>query len=133
MYGALPKIERSFDFSAVGEMTGFKYDGVFTIKSVLDIQGKHLVELEKNRLLGGHRNPSYSLVELSATLAELHIRILDYPAWWKDCQFGAELLDEEILRRLFELCIEKEEEWRVEMKQKAQESLGNAQTESQTK
>jgi hypothetical protein len=125
MYGALPKIERSFDLEHEGSVTGFSYKGTFTVRCVLNIQLKHQVELDRTRLMSDMRNPTPELEGIATALAELKARIIEGPAWWKDSNAGLNLLDEDAIGTLYTKCQEMEIAWRKELKVKAEATQGN--------
>ena len=121
MYGSLPKMEKSFDFTVVGLTTGYKYEGTFTVRCVLTTAQRHAMEMEKTRLLADYKNPTQELAVISSALAECRHRISDGPGWWKD-KLGADLLDEEIIFLLNSKCFEAEDEWKIDLKKKAEEA-----------
>lgn len=125
MYGALPKNERSFNFEHKGSLTSYKYDGTFTVRCVLNVQQKHQLELDKTRLMADMKNPTDRLEGISSALAELKIRIIESPAWWKDSNGGLDILDEDAVAALYTKCTEMEAEWRKELKAKAEATSGN--------
>jgi hypothetical protein len=132
MYSALPKQERSFDLKVTGGVTGHEYAGTFTVRCVLNIGQKHAIELEKSRLLSDQRNPTNGLASIAVTLAEIHGRTVEAPAWWKDSNAGADLLDEDVIFAIFDKCLELEDQWKAELKAKGQEAASkNAQTVTQ--
>jgi len=122
MYDALPKNERSFDFDAVGETTGYHYKGTFTVKCILDVGTRHQLELEKTRLTADYANPSQGLRSIAIALSTLRTKITDSPAWWKDSLAGSNIKDEEVLYALYERCSQMEDEWRNELKKRAEEA-----------
>lgn len=125
MYGALPKMERSFDFQHEGGLTGFQYSGTFTVRCVLNINLKHQVELDKTRLMSDMKNPTERLEAISTALAELKARIIEGPAWWKDSNGGLTILDEDVIALLYAKCQDTELEWRKDLKAKAETAAGN--------
>ena len=125
MYGALPKIERSFDLEHTGLVTGHKYTGTFTVRCVLNLQLKHQLELDKTRLMSDLRNPTDRLEGIAGALSELKVRIVEAPAWWKDSNNGYNLLDEDVVAELYTKCLDMEAEWRTELKAKAGDASGN--------
>jgi hypothetical protein len=116
----LPSKERTFDFEHVGEDTGKKYDGRFTVLCSLNIGQKHALELEKTRLLGNYANPTDGLAGLSIILANLRAKIVDAPEWWKQSNGGASVEDESALVVLYRKVQEAEFEWKEELKKKTQ-------------
>ena len=119
----LPKIESVFDFDFTSEL-GRKYDGRFTVLCLLDMGQKHRLELEKTRLLGNYQNPTDGLAGIAIVLANLRVKIIDAPEWWKQSSGGFTIKDEDALVTLYDKVKEAETEWRKqleEMKKKATE------------
>lgn len=122
MYEALPKNEQSFDVDLVGDTTGVHYKGTFTAKCILNMAGKHAMELEKTRLQADYANPSNGLAGISIALATIRAKITEGPAWWKDSDGGATLIDENIVFTLFDECNKAESKWRAALKAKAEDT-----------
>jgi hypothetical protein len=116
----LPSKERTFDFEHVGETTGKKYDGRFTALCVLNVGQRHLLGLEKTRLLGSYANPTDDLAGLAIILANLRTKIVDGPEWWKQSNGGALIDDEDALVVLYRKVQEAEQKWKEELKEKTQ-------------
>jgi hypothetical protein len=131
MYKTLPKIDRSFEVDLKGATTGLEYKGTFTVRCVLNIGQKHQVELEKSRLTGDHRNPTNGLANIAVTLAEIHGRVVEAPAFWKDLKNGAEILDEDVVYEIYNKCMDLEDQWKSELKKAGEEAASkNVQTVS---
>lgn len=131
MYKTLPKIERSFEVDFVGGSTGLTYKGTFTVRCVLNIGQKHAVELEKSRLTGDHRNPTNGLSNIAVTLAEIHGRVVEAPAFWKDSKGGSDILDEDLVYEIYSKCMDLEDQWKSELKKVGEEAASkNAPTVS---
>ena len=122
MYENLPKNERAFDVDVEGDTTGLKYKGQFTVKCVLNMAGKHALELEKTRLMADYANPSRGLVGIAVTLATIRAKIVEAPEWWKNADDGAEIIDENVILAIYDKCNEMEAKWRKELKGKAEEA-----------
>lgn len=114
----LPKKETSFDFQYESE-TGEKYEGLFTVLSVLDMRNKHLLELEKTRLIGDHVNPTNELAGIAILLANLRVRIIDGPEWWKQSDGGYNITDSTVLTKLYDQVMKAEIDWRAKLKERA--------------
>ena len=128
---SLPKNESSFDFSHVGELTGKKYEGTFTVKCMLNIADKRILEIEKSRLTADLQNPTGNLNALGAVVANLRVRVMDAPDWYNQSIMSLDILDEEVIFELYAECLKKSEEWRKSVKEKVVEkSEGNAPKES---
>lgn len=131
MYDILPKNERSFDLELVGDTTGVLHKGTFTAKCVLNMAGRHSLELEKTRLMADYANPSPGLAGIAIALATLRAKLTDGPAWWKDSEGGATLIDENVVFKLFDECNKMEAAWREDLKKAGEEAQkGNVQKES---
>lgn len=121
MYRSLPKMEKTFELDTVGETTGVEYKGQFTAKCVLSIKDRQAVELEKSRLTADYANPSGTLAAIAAMVASLRAKLIEFPDWWKEVNFGSELLDENVLIEIFEKTEDLGKEWRDSLKKKASE------------
>lgn len=122
MYDSLPKNEQSFDIEVVGDTTGISHKGTFTAKCVLNMAGKHAMELEKTRLQADYANPSSGLAGIAIALSTIRAKIVEGPAWWKDSEGGATLIDENVVFKLYDECNKLEANWRAELKKKAEEA-----------
>jgi hypothetical protein len=116
----LPKRERTFHFDYTGE-SGFRYDGLVTIKCRLTVAEKYNLELEKSRLLADMSNPTDSLYGLSVALSTLRAKIIDAPNWWQQKQgWGVE--DEDALVQLYRKAEDECIKWKEELIKVAQEN-----------
>ena len=122
MYSSLPKSERSFDVDVVGDTTGVQYKGTFTAKCVLNMAGRHAMELEKTRLMSDYANPSAGLAGISITLSALRAKIVDSPSWWKDSDGGATIIDDNVLLYLYDEVNKLEAAWRKDLKKVAEDT-----------
>lgn len=120
MYEALPKNDRTFYVDMEGADTGQKYEGTFTVRCLLDMGGRHAEELEKTRLLADYANPSSGLYGIAITLSKLRARIIESPEWWKQSSGGTNILDENIILHLYDECLRLEQEWRSDLKKRAE-------------
>lgn len=116
----LPSKEKTFDFDHVGEDTGKKYEGRFTVLCVLNVGQKHALALEKTRLMGNYANPTDDLSGFATILANLRAKIVDAPEWWKQSNGGSIIDDESALVVLYRKVQEAEFEWKEELKKKSQ-------------
>ncbi len=119
MYDVLPPNEKSFDFSEIGHTTDLKYEGRFKCKCILDISGKHSLELEKTRLMADYANPTGGLEGIALTVATLRAKLVDWPAWWEETNRGLGVRDENIIMSLYDAVIGEEIAWRQALKAKA--------------
>lgn len=114
----LPAKELVIDFDFISQESEEQYKGSFTILCKLTIGQKHLMELEKNRLLGDMVNPTDELMAMAIVLSSLRAKISDGPSWWKDSLGGAKIEDEDVLYALFKATGEAEQKWKDQLKKK---------------
>jgi hypothetical protein len=117
----LPSKESQFELDFTSEESGKRYEGRFTVLCRLDIGQKHRLELEKSKLLGTFPNPTNTLASLAMILANLRVRIIDSPDWWKQSNGGYLVEDEDALVALFEQVLAAEDTWRANLKEKARQ------------
>ena len=113
----LPTTQSVFDFEFTSEL-GKKYDGQFLVHCVLNMRQKHVLELEKTRLLGNYTNPTDELAGIAVILSNLRSRIVTGPTWWEQSDGGYNLADIDVLTSLYNKVIAAETEWRTKLKEK---------------
>lgn len=128
---SLPKNEKSFLFSKEGEITGHKYDGQFTVKCVLTLADKRILELEQSRLMGDMGNPSDNLKIIAKVIANLRVRIIDAPDWFEQIISNLDIIDENIIFELYGECLKISNDWIEEVRGKAEEKQKSLQGNSQ--
>ncbi len=116
----IPSKEKTFAFEHIGETTGKKYDGQFTVLAFLNVGQKHAMALEKTRLMGNYPNPTDDLVGFAVILSHLRAKITVGPEWWNQSGGGAVIDDEDALVILHRKLLEVEQEWKEDLKKKAQ-------------
>lgn len=126
----LPSKESAFDFDHTGTDTGKRYEGQFKVLCLLDMGQKHRLELEKTRLLGNHPNPTDGLAGIAIILANLRVKLIDAPEWWKQSNGGFAIQDEDALVALYDKVLAAEAEWRKQMIEKGKKA--QAETTSQS-
>ena len=122
MYDALPKNEKSIELDVIGDVSGLPYKGKFILTCILDLGGKHNLELEKTRLMADYANPSNGLAGIAITLSTVRAKIVKAPDWWDELDRGAKIRDENVVLRLYDECNRVEEEWRAALKKQAEET-----------
>jgi len=130
LYESLPKNESVFDFEAKGETTGETYKGQFTVMCVLNMSGRHALELEKTRLMADYANPSRGLAGIAISLATVRAKIIDAPAWWKNSDEGSLIIDENVVLTLYDKCNEVEAKWRKSLKSQSEEAQADSKEET---
>lgn len=114
--------EYTFMLSTKGESTGMKYEGAFKVKCLLTTTEKVDIGLRLDSYNRGSKTIPQATAILNATLAEMDVRIIDSPSFWKDSDFGRQLLDTNIIFEIFKLSNDGEEDFRQRLKAKAEES-----------
>ncbi len=113
----LPNTQSVFDFDFTSDL-GKRFEGQFTVNCLLNMRQKHILELEKTRLLGNYPNPTDELAGIAVILANLRGRIIDGPEWWKQSDGGYNLTDIDVLTALYNKVLSAEAEWRTKLKEK---------------
>ena len=128
----LPKNERSFLFNHNGEVSGRKYEGTFTVRCALSMAEKRSLEIEKSALSADLLNPTGNLSAISSVVANLRVRIIKSPDWFKQSILSLDLLDEEVYFELYSKCLEEADAWMKEVKALAspEKKEGNVQVGS---
>ena len=124
----LPKNEKSFLFEYIGEITGRKYEGTFTVKCILNMAEKRILEIEKSSISADLSNPTDNLSAISSIISNLRVRVVKSPDWFKQSILTLDLLDEDVYLELYRKCLDQSDEWLREVKSKAapEKKEGNA-------
>lgn len=117
----LPKNESSFYFDHVGELTKRSYTGDFKVKCLLSIGDKRILEIEKSQLTVDLSNPTGNLSAIGTVVANLRVRVLDGPDWFKQSIRSLDMLDEEVFFELYSKAIDAETEWIKSIKSKTKD------------
>jgi hypothetical protein len=129
----LPKNEKQFFFSQEGEITSHKYEGQFTVKCILSMADKRLLEIEQSRLSMDLLNPTDNLVAISRVTANLRVRVIKAPDWFDQIIGNLDILDDNVIYELYGKCLDASIEWKEDLKKEAQpedQKEGNLQAES---
>jgi len=127
----LPKNEKSFLLNHVGEITGRKYEGTFTVKCILNVADKRRLEIEKSAISADLLNPTENLSAISIVVANLRVRVINAPDWFKQSIQTLDFIDEDVIFEIYSLSLKKAEEWIKEVKKTSVgEEQGNLQKES---
>ena len=129
----LPKNEKSFMLTVEGDVTSHKYEGQFTVKCVLSMADKRLLEIEQSRLSVDLLNPTNDLVAISRVVANLRVRVMDAPDWFDQIIGNLDVLDDNVIFEIYSECLKASSEWKDELKKKSQPeepSTGNSPAES---
>ena len=116
----LPDNKYTFTIKSTGDVTKQVFEGEFSSRIMLTVGEKRLLEAEKARYSTDLANPTEALIAYSNVLAELKVRIIDAPLWWKESSNGEGLLDENILLDVFNLMSEGVIEWMDQLNKKVE-------------
>lgn len=114
--------EYTFHLSVKGESTGLKYEGTFKVKCLLTTSEKVDIGLRLDSYNRGSKTVSQGVAVLNATLAELDVRIMESPSFWKDSDYGRELLDTNVIYEVFKKSNEAEEDFKERIRSIAEKS-----------
>lgn len=115
----LPKNEKQFHISLEGEISGERYEGDFTCVCVPTISVRNKISRDELREAGDLASAPIELFLRARWLSNCAARLLDWPQWWDGAQRGQGLLDDNVLKAVYDQCIEAEIEWRQNVKKKA--------------
>jgi len=115
----LPNRTSNFFIDSVGEITTQAYKGDFTVKTILTIGEKIELETEKTKLSSDLVNVSPELKTVSTILAELKVRVIESPNWWKESNNGKDLLDDNVIFDIYSKVIDAVNDWNNTLATKA--------------
>jgi hypothetical protein len=118
----LPKNEKTFSINVEGEITGERWVGDFTCVCVPWGGLRNKIAREEIREQGDNDNVTGELFLRARWMANTQNRIIAAPEWWRSSLNGAKLLDDNVLKEVYDQCIEAEIEWRRKVRDKATEA-----------
>lgn len=107
----LPNMEFSFDVKIKGEESGIMWVGKFRYRRPT-VGERTAIDVMHTRLNGDLRNIASDVDYFNLAIAHLRHTLKEYPAWWSDSGFGAELHDANVTLEIYNKCQEFEKEWR---------------------
>lgn len=132
------KYEGTFTINdIIGESTGELYKGTFTIKKKLSYSDLLRLDQLRRDYLGGsnQENASAVAVGIANALADLAVRVINAPSWWKDCNKGFDLVDDNVLQAIYDETMKLLEQDKIEVEKKKEEAIAKikaSQTEPTT-
>jgi hypothetical protein len=96
----LPSNEHTFQFSATGEKTKQKYEGAFKVKCLLNMSESIEAALRFDSYTRGSKTLLGDSSTYARAIAELELRVIDSPSWFKDSNFGRDLFDKNVVLEL---------------------------------
>ncbi len=115
-----PNRTATFDIHVIGETTGETYTGQFEAKQALSHLDTIKAETALRGYLGDPAGASPAVFTTSKMISELLVRITKSPDWWKDASMGEELVDSNVLQKVFEEAVKVQTQFNDQVKAKAQ-------------
>ena len=103
----MPVINETATFTlsnCIGTISGERYDGTFAAKKCLALEDHISADRMYRDLLGG-QNPQFAnqaASDIAAIVAELSVRLTEWPKWWPETRGGLKLKDSNVLTEIFE-------------------------------
>jgi len=105
---SLPSNEHTFVLKIDGERTKQTFDGTFTVRCLLTNAEIIEVGLRIDQYNKGSQTVPPGVALLNRALAELDVRIMKSPSWWKESDGGRNLLDTNVIYEVFSKSLEAE-------------------------
>jgi len=101
------KYTATFSIDVVGEISGDPYKGTFKVKTRLSHRN-HLErdQIRRNLLGANSDSASADAAGTAEIFAQLAVRIVDAPGWWKNAENGFELPDEAPVVAVYKAALE---------------------------
>jgi hypothetical protein len=115
------EISSSFAISIIGNETQQPFTGTFKVKTLLTRLEQFRADQLRRDLLGP--NPEAAMPQLIGEAfihSQLKVRLLEAPDWFKNSNYGLELLDSNITPEIFEKCMAEVEKKKQEFKASAE-------------
>lgn len=108
---SLPAMEYSFSLiNEEGNLTKKSFEGNFTCR-ISNLKMQAQIEKFRATLDGGIDGLDLGIRRLHAMLAYLKFTLTDSPKWWKDSDYGYELLDISIVETVYNKVLKFEKDW----------------------
>lgn len=128
----LPTHEKSVHIDVVGNQTNERFRGDFTVKTLLTNSELLEAALAIDRMGGGSTTLPVGYSLFIRALAELDVRVVDAPKWWKDSQGGRNLLDQNVVTEIYSAALKAATDYKAEL-DKAAEKVEKATKEAEKK
>jgi hypothetical protein len=101
----------TFTIQVEGDKTKEMHKGTFKAKPMLTHREELAVDRIRRDLLGaGSNDASGQAAATASILAELSVRLVDVPNWWKTSNGGLDLVDENVVATLYDKVMKIEKE-----------------------
>jgi len=118
----IPSREHTFYFKDKGERTRRVFEGNFTVKALLTQQEIVDVGMLLDQYSRGSKTLAQGAALLNRAFAELDVRIVKAPAFWKDSGQGRDLLDTNIVFGVYKAALDSEEAYDKKLEEAAKEA-----------
>lgn len=119
-----------FSVSAVGEVTGESFKGVFKAVPRLTHRDNLRRDQLRRDLLGAKaEEASVDAVNVALVFSKILVHVVEAPSWWKDAGNGTLLLDESPVAAVYDNVIRIEREAVEAIQKKAQAAADEAKAE----
>lgn len=118
----LPKNEKTISIDVVGETSQQRWQGDFIIIPIATIAMTHELALQQSRLNGDLKFPSSRLSSISEILATCAVHVKEAPEWWDTNFSGINMLDKNVMVKVYDEIIAAGKEWREQVKKEAEAS-----------
>ncbi|MEM4360232.1 MAG: hypothetical protein QXT45_06850 [Candidatus Bilamarchaeaceae archaeon] len=126
----LPDIIRTVYISCTGEQTKQIYAGMFRVKVALTNAERLEVERMYAQLLPNDKQAAEANRLRASALAELSVRVVDAPSWWRNSRSGQDLLDSQPLWDLLVKIDELINEWTKSVEETAKTTMNHVPVET---
>jgi hypothetical protein len=115
--------EQNFTVSVVGELSGETFRGDFKVRKLLSHRQQLAYDAKRRELLGTNPNGTSNRADsLTEVFAQLSVRIVEAPSWWVESGGGMDLIDDNVVIKVFEQTMLAEREAREAIAKRAEES-----------
>lgn len=112
---------RNIQVKVTGEVTGEEFAGTFSVKPILT-HGEQLAQDSLMRDFLGPRPAEATprAYNQATVFAALRIRVTKSPSWWSDNDMGLKLLDDSVVKSVYEAVMAVEDTFKKEIKDAAE-------------
>ncbi len=116
--------ESVFNLNLEGETTKEKFTGKFTCKLRLSHRDSIAKDNYRRKLLNGEPdNAGGRAASLAFIASELYVRITSSPNWFTESDGGLDLVDDNVISKIYEECTKAEKEAFDKLHGKAEEAI----------
>ena len=106
----LPKFEHKFKIMINGDETDLIYEGDFLYRRP-NLGEKSSIDALRARMNGDLITISEDVGFYNEMVSWLRFTLKEFPDWWKESQYGANIWDANVIKEVFRNCMEFEAKW----------------------